>query len=73
MDILPPKIPSGVLLIRTYETKQIRASMGPQESLDIHVRISKWTFFFLIPLFGYIRLLFPPPKLKLKGERIDTE
>jgi predicted nucleotidyltransferase len=29
------------LLIRTYETKQIRASMGPQKSLDSHVRISK--------------------------------
>jgi hypothetical protein len=29
-----------ILLIRTYETKQIRASMGPQRSLDSHVRIS---------------------------------
>ena len=36
-----PERISTLLLIRTYETKQIRASIGLQKSLDSYVRISK--------------------------------
>jgi pimeloyl-ACP methyl ester carboxylesterase len=37
----PELVIKGIqLLIQTYETKQIRASMGPQKSLDSHIRIS---------------------------------
>jgi hypothetical protein len=33
----------NALLIRTYETEQIRASIGPQYSLESYVRISNYS------------------------------